>query len=39
VERQEIVFSFDTVAGTLSEALTAAIDQLLNDDEFKRKIQ
>ena len=38
VERQEIAFSFDRVEGALSEALSGAIDQLMNDDEFKKKI-
>jgi hypothetical protein len=38
MDRQDIAFSFDTVEGLLSEALTAAIDQLLKDDEFKKKI-
>jgi hypothetical protein len=39
MDRQDIAFSFDTVEGLLSEALTAAIDQLLKDDEFKNKIR
>jgi len=38
VERQDIAFSFDAAAGALSEALSAAIDQLMKDDEFKKKI-
>ena len=38
VERQDISFSFDAAAGALSEALSSAIDQLLKDDEFKKKI-
>ncbi len=38
VERRDIVFSFDTVVGALSEALTSAIDQLMQDDEFKKRI-
>jgi len=39
VERQDVAFSFDTTAGVLSEALSSALNQLLNDDEFKKKIQ
>jgi len=39
VERQDIAFSYDTTAGALSEALSSALNQLLKDDEFKRKIQ
>ncbi len=39
VERQDVAFSFDTVADALSEALTSAIDQLMKDDEFKKRIQ
>jgi len=39
VERQDIAFSFDTTAGALSEALSSAMNQLLNDDEFKNKIK
>ena len=39
VGRQDVAFSFDTTAGTLSEALSSALDQLLKDDEFKKKIQ
>jgi hypothetical protein len=39
VEREDIAFSFDTVAGALSEALSGAIDQLMQDDEFKKLIQ
>ena len=38
VERQDIAFSFDAAAGALSEALSAAIDQLMKDDEFKKKL-
>jgi hypothetical protein len=38
VERQDVAFSFDTTAGALSEALSSALDQLLKDDEFKKKI-
>jgi hypothetical protein len=39
VERQDIAFSYDTTAGALSEALSSALNQLLKDDEFKKKIQ
>jgi hypothetical protein len=38
MDRQDIAFSFDTVEGLLSEALSAAIDQLMKDDEFNKKI-
>lgn len=38
VERQDLAFSFATVEGLLSEALSKAIDQLLKDDEFKKNI-
>jgi predicted small lipoprotein YifL len=38
LERQDLAFSFETVEGMLSEALSSAIDQLLKDDEFKKKI-
>jgi hypothetical protein len=39
VEREDVVFSFDNVTEALSEALTGAIDQLMKDDEFKKRIQ
>jgi hypothetical protein len=39
VERQDVAFSYDTTAGALSEALSSALNQLLKDDEFKKKIQ
>jgi hypothetical protein len=39
VERQDIAFSYDTTASALSEALSSALNQLLKDDEFKKKIQ
>jgi len=39
VEREDIAFSYDTVAGALSEALSGAIDQLMQDDDFKKRIQ
>jgi predicted small lipoprotein YifL len=38
LERQDLAFSFDAVEGMLSETLSKAIDQLLKDDEFKKKI-
>lgn len=38
MDRQDVAFSFDTVEGLLSETVSAAIDQLLQDDEFKKKI-
>jgi hypothetical protein len=39
LERDDIVFSFDTVQGTLAEALSAALNQLLDDNEVKRRLQ
>jgi hypothetical protein len=39
MERQDLAFSFEAVEGLLSEALSSAIDQLLRDDEFKKKIK
>ncbi len=39
VERQDVAFSFETVESALSEALSSALNQLLNDEEFKRKIR
>ncbi len=39
LERQDLAFSFEAVEGVLSEALSSAIDQLLKDDDFKKKIQ
>lgn len=39
VERQDVAFSLYTTADTLSEALSSALNQLLNDDEFKKKVQ
>ena len=38
VDRQDIAFSFDTVESLLSEALSSAIDQLLKDDDLRKKI-
>ena len=38
VEKQEMTFHVDAVEELLSEALTSAIDQLLKDEEFKKKI-
>jgi hypothetical protein len=38
LERQDLAFSFDAVEGMLSETLSKAIDQLMKDDEFKKKI-
>ena len=39
LERQDVAFSYDTTAGALSEALSSALNQLLNDDEFKNRIK
>jgi len=38
MERQDVAFSFEFVSAALSEALSSALDQLLKDDEFKKKI-
>jgi len=38
IERQDVVFSFEAVSAALSEALSSALDQLMKDDEFKKKI-
>ena len=39
LERQDIAFSFTQVEIVLSEALSGALDQLLNDEEFKKRIK
>ena len=39
LERQDIAFSFTQVEIVLSEALSGALDQLLKDEEFKKKIK
>jgi hypothetical protein len=39
LERQDMAFSFELVEGAVSEALSSALNQLLNDDEFKKKIR
>ena len=39
LERQDVAFSFESVEGVLSEALSAAVDQLLKDDDVLKKIQ
>jgi hypothetical protein len=39
LERQDLAFSFESVEGLLSESLSSAIEQLMKDDEFKKKIQ
>ena len=38
MERQDVAFSFDSVSAAISEALSSALDQLLKDDEFKKRI-
>lgn len=38
MERQDVAFSFESVSAALSEALSSALDQLLKDDEFNKKI-
>jgi predicted small lipoprotein YifL len=37
--REDVAFSFDMVRDALSEALTGAINQLLADEEFKKRIR
>jgi len=39
MERQDVAFSYETVSAALSEALSSALEQLLKDDEFKKKLQ
>jgi uncharacterized lipoprotein YajG len=39
IDRQDMAFSFDTVQNALSEALTGAVNQLLTDEEFKKRIE
>ena len=39
LERQDVAFSFELVEGAVSEALSSALDQLFNDEEFKKKIR
>jgi hypothetical protein len=39
MERQDIAFSLEIVSAALSEALSSALEQLLKDEEFKKKIQ
>jgi len=39
LERQDVSFSFELVEGAVSEALSSALNQLLNDEEFKKKIR
>jgi ABC-type uncharacterized transport system auxiliary subunit len=39
IDRQDMAFSFDTVQNALSEALTGAVNQLLSDEEFKKRIE
>jgi hypothetical protein len=39
LSREDIAFSFDTVERTLSEALSAALDQLLTDEIIRERLQ
>ena len=39
LERQDVAFSFESVKSAVSEALSSALDQLLNDEEFKKRIR
>jgi hypothetical protein len=39
LERQDVAFSFVLIEGAVSEALSSALNQLLNDEEFKKKIR
>ncbi len=39
LERKDVSFSFELVEDAVSEALSSALNQLLNDEEFKKKIR
>jgi hypothetical protein len=39
LERQDVAFSFELIEGAVSEALSSALNQLLNDEEFKKRIR
>ncbi|HET6364185.1 MAG TPA: hypothetical protein VFG02_03980 [Nitrospirota bacterium] len=39
LERKDVAFSFELVEDAVSEALSSALNQLLNDEEFKKKIR
>lgn len=39
LSREDVAFSFDMVEGTLSEALSAALNQLLSDEDIQKRIQ
>jgi hypothetical protein len=39
MERQNITFSTDVVGNALSDALTAAIDQIFTDEELKKRLK
>jgi hypothetical protein len=39
LEREDVVFSYATVQDTLSEALTSALNQLLADEEVKKRLR
>ena len=39
IERQSVVYSTSLVQETMAEALTAAINQIFNDEELKKRLQ
>lgn len=39
MDRQDVAFSFESVEDAVSEALSGAINQFLNDEEFKKRMQ
>jgi hypothetical protein len=39
LEREDVVYSIYTVQATLSEALTSAMNQLLADEEVKKRLR
>jgi hypothetical protein len=39
LERQDVAFSFELIKDSVSEALSSALDQLFNDEEFKKRIR
>lgn len=39
LERKDVAFSFELIEDAVSEALSSALNQLLNDEEFKKKIR
>jgi hypothetical protein len=39
MERQNVTFSTDAAEGALSDALTAAIDQIFADEELQKRLK